>query len=110
MLARLSKKSNFGIFARFAFINIKYLQVQESRFQGFPTVSAEIHSLDESQEVLISVGSKQFQARPGFGDIILKSTPLSQKDRPRIIWLRQRGGESERSGYENKIGTFREVG
>jgi hypothetical protein len=34
----------------------------------------------------------------------------NERDRPRIIWLRQRGGGSKKSGYENEIRTSREVG
>jgi hypothetical protein len=48
----------------------------------------------------------------GVGSILsnLEVNTSNEKDRPRIIWLRQRRGGSKKSGYENEIRTSREVG
>jgi hypothetical protein len=43
-------------------------------------------------------------------DFHLEVNTSNEKDRPRIIWLGQGRGGSKKSGYENEIGTSREVG
>jgi len=44
-IARLSKKSDFYIFVKFVYNNIKCLEVFEFPFSGFSTVSAGICNL-----------------------------------------------------------------
>ena len=60
ILTRLSKKPDSGIFVKFRCSNFNYLQVQESWFHSFSTVSTEILYLYVLGELTISDANRHF--------------------------------------------------